>query len=121
MTTEREVIRQLVNALQEVEFSDTSGGEYMPKCPWCEERFKHDKECLLNKAIAAGEAELAKPAPVIPEGWKLVPIEATEEMLETGINYRLHTRIAKDWTWERDTNEIYKTMLAVAPKYQANL
>ena len=39
-----------------------------------------------DPAKAADELELivAKPAPIIPEGWKLVPIEPTEKMINEG-------------------------------------
>ena len=52
------------------------------------------------------------PAPVVPEGWQLVPVEPTEEMCEAGANAPLKVRQAEA-TW---IGVIYRAMLAAAPK-----
>lgn len=58
------------------------------------------------------EPEKASPAPV-PEGWKLVPAEPTDDML-------IATRLVladrgQPFVWGSDAAEIYRAMLAAAP------
>lgn len=55
----------------------------------------------------------AQPAPSIPEGWKLVPIEPTQEMTNHVIDERLEALVAGK---EHTFIDIYKAMLAAAPK-----
>lgn len=63
-------------------------------------------QCLVHEAIG----RFAKP--VVQEGWKLVPLEPTNEMAEVGVEARWRSCV-------RDANcvrTIYKAMLAAAPK-----
>ena len=51
------------------------------------------------------------PAPAVPEGWQLVPVEPTEVMLDA----------TNEHIWGRDTDQndmlfAYRAMLAAAPK-----
>ena len=60
----------------------------------------------------------AQPAPFIPEGWKLVPIEPTPEMKTAGIGvevYQASPPSTDSLTWE-EAAAIYAAMLAAAPK-----
>jgi len=50
---------------------------------------------------------LRQPAPAIPEGWRLVPLEPTPEMLA-------EMCLVEGWT-ERALKAIYQAMLAAAP------
>lgn len=53
----------------------------------------------------------AQPAPSVPEGWKLVPVEPTQEMINHVIKERLEALVA----WKEHTFiDIYKAMLAAA-------
>lgn len=62
----------------------------------------------LPERVAALKALAAQPSvPVMPDGWKLVPIEPTERMTEVG-------RIVDNYAL-RSTSSIYGVMLAVAP------
>ena len=69
---------------------------------------------LLTEAIAAEEAQKV----AVPQGWKLVPIEPTLEMLNAvdeyvgGSCYSCSKREASDDDCER----VYKAMLATAPQ-----
>lgn len=60
--------------------------------------------CIDYGAIATIRSVLQSNTPVIPEGWRLVPVEPTREM----------NRVA-DMTG--DAWDVYKAMLAAAPTY----
>ena len=74
---------------------------------------------LLAAAGAVTEAEHsaildAPPAPVVPEGWKLVPVEPTYGMVQAG------AKLVKDnIPYVTGTRAIYKEMLAAAPTVAA--
>ena len=55
----------------------------------------------------------AQPAPIIPEGWKLVPIEPTYEMLEAGEDTLIPTYTDTPVSVPFD---VYRAMLAAAPE-----
>ena len=55
----------------------------------------------------------AHPAPSIPEGWKLVPIEPTYEMLEAGEGALVPTHTD---TPVSVPDDVYRAMLAAAPE-----
>ena len=55
----------------------------------------------------------AQPAPSIPEGWKLVPIEPTYEMLEAGEDTLIPTYTDTPVSVPFD---VYRAMLAAAPE-----
>ena len=58
----------------------------------------------LNRKLAAGNS------PVIPDGWKLVPIDPTKDMLRAGQSVV--------WFW-LNTVHCYSKMLAAAPQQEA--
>ena len=55
----------------------------------------------------------AQPAPSIPEGWKLVPIEPTGEMINKVIDERLTALVSGK---DHSMLDIYHAMLAAAPE-----
>ena len=63
----------------------------------------------LEEAFNAGKQS----APSVPDGWKLVPIEPTQEMTNHVIDERLEALVAGK---EHTFIDIYKAMLAAAPK-----
>jgi hypothetical protein len=52
----------------------------------------------------------------VPEGWQLVPIEPTQEMVKAVENYRVETWDGGEWTSSKKAIGIYHDMLAAAPK-----
>ena len=54
----------------------------------------------------------AQPAPSVPEGWKLVPIEPTEDMMEAMTDFF----IAINGDCRKAFAQAYKAMLATAPE-----
>lgn len=76
-------------------------------------------------AVEAMRAVLEAVAPMlasarVPDGWQLVPIDPTDEMIEKGTDQH---ECAQGDPWytdlplsENDCNAIYKAMLAAAPK-----
>ena len=77
---------------------------------WFAARARNPDKITLEEAFAAGAR--AQPTPSVPEGWKLVPVEPTREMIDHVIDERLDALVAgKDHTFI----DIYKAMLAAAP------
>ena len=50
--------------------------------------------------------------------WVLVPRVPTKEMLDAGVDHRLHTAVGGNNKWPDDTAKLYTAMLAAAPKPQ---
>lgn len=90
-------------------------------------------ESLQNHAYEIGVGEgldallidlreaLEQPAPAVPHGWKLVPLEPTEQMAEAAENVCIGTDA--DWREEYITSygavEVYRAMLSAAPQAPA--
>ena len=78
------------------------------RCPLCKaegqspEVMRTCPECGSKDATLPG----AQPAPSVPEGWQLVPIEPTQEMLDAT-------------SWPNCAGTDYKKMLAAAPRSEA--
>ncbi len=70
-------------------------------------------DVILENDIAVWMADfvVAQPAPSIPEGWKLVPVEPTEKMKHAGRAAAWSNAVAYN-----ETRDIYKAMLAAAPE-----
>ena len=62
-----------------------------------------------GRVLSAGTAlYLAPPAPSVPDGWKLVPVEPTPEMMRSGMNVPIN-KAARH-------NAVYRSMLEAAPQ-----
>lgn len=62
-----------------------------------------------GRVLPAGTAlYLAPPAPSVPDGWKLVPVEPTPEMMRSGMNVPVN-KAARH-------NAVYRAMLKEAPQ-----
>ena len=74
----------------------------------------------LDGAIAAVEDNfaLAQPAPIIPEGWKLVPIEPTPKMMRAAQKADHDHGNHEEWLEYdgEDVKRVYRAMLAAAPE-----
>ena len=58
-----------------------------------------------------------QPKPVIPDGWKLVPVEPTDTMQQEAYNQVLFELLPyRQDTLEDIAGQIYRAMLAAAPK-----
>ena len=73
---------------------------------------------LLARIIALEEKidampQCTQPAPSVPEGWKLVPIEPTDEMINKVIDERLAALVSGK---DHSMLDIYRAMLAAAPE-----
>lgn len=55
----------------------------------------------------------AQPAPSVPDGWQLVPVEPTEEMIYKVIDERLAALVSGK---DHSLLDIYRAMLAASPK-----
>jgi hypothetical protein len=54
----------------------------------------------------------AAPQPAIPEGYALVPVEPTPEMLDRGVAFALNVTLSGDYTWSDYIADMYRHMLA---------
>jgi hypothetical protein len=92
----------------------TQAGKLMDEILKREMNFHHVCKAFneINAPTFMGEPKLAAPQQAIPSGWKLVPIEPTDEMKEKG------------WEAYRDSNkpapynmltDAYKAMLTASP------
>lgn len=52
-----------------------------------------------------------------PEGWQLVPVEPDCDMTQAGVNLALSAMISGAYPWPTYIRDMYKTMLASAPKF----
>ena len=76
-------------------------------------------EELLNNMKVKEAKQTIRAALATPVGWKLVPIEPTEEMLDA---YKVEDGDHSDWdTWLEwdggDATRLYKSMIAAAPPH----
>jgi hypothetical protein len=63
----------------------------------------------LNQSVQRLQQALAAhPSPAVPEGWKLVPVEPTIEMMEAG----------RKWAAVNQLGEVYRAMLSSSPPYK---
>lgn len=86
---------------------------------WYEENIGDENKPVREAAFSAWQASRRAPAAPVPQGWKLVPVEATQEMIEAWGNA---TELPEGMV-ERSDDEVnayaakrdWKAMLAVAP------
>ena len=95
MTTPTELLRQALEALEAMQME--------AKSRWCGLKIADD-------AIDNITAFLAAPAPAVPPGWKLVPVEPTPEMVKALLEAM--TIWVKEIGADQD---IYRAVLAAAP------
>ncbi len=67
----------------------------------------------MRAALESFAQTLGEPVDV-PDGWVLVPVEPTEEMLEQATTHDLNKRTAETDQWNRDT---WSFMLSAAPNH----
>ena len=53
----REQRDEAIALLEDCEFADNSGQEYMPACPICEKPLRHESDCRLGLFLAALKSE----------------------------------------------------------------
>ncbi|EEM8546729.1 hypothetical protein GI062_24825, partial [Salmonella enterica] len=76
-------------------------------------------ECSGCKATARICAELAGSSTVIPDGYALVPVEPTDEMIEAAMNCE-DVLFNSDESFCVQFGNIYEAMLAAAPQPEGN-
>jgi hypothetical protein len=75
----------------------------------------HPRDWALIKDALAYEAE-AKPAPAEPVGWKLVPVEPTQKMIERGRWDEFGEDCTRAYPAEEyRVRDVWEAMLAAAP------
>lgn len=53
----------------------------------------------------------------IPEGWRLVPVEPTAEMLDVAVSHALMVSLGGDYNWSAYMRDVWGRMLAAAPSF----
>jgi len=76
-------------------------------CTWAFSSWEDHLDACERKAFQDGKKAAEKEAQVVPEGWALVPMEFTSEMVKAWDGY---DRGDKNWS------DAYREMLAAAPK-----
>lgn len=105
------------------EATPTPQGEIARLGPTLEQRMPTDEEFSAALATALSSADRAARTPAgvrVPEGWKLVPVEPTEEMLGAGLRAKLEDGssafpgkdIIRSWD---NSQAVYRAMLAASP------
>ena len=74
-----------------------------------------DREAI-NRRIAALTTPPAKQQPAVPKGWKLVPVEPTQEMLDA-----FKHRYKEGDFWRERIHGAVAAMLAAAPEQKGNV
>lgn len=101
---------------------DTSSGwigstRTLPKEQWGN-NFREDPDCkghgVYMRCESCGRGEQQATAPSVPEGWKLVPIEATPEMIESGAAHQYGS--SSSYQNNLDAENTWDSMLATAPQ-----
>ena len=80
-------------------------------CPQCQQGFDPAEVTFGETHVYCGSPVTdspAPPAPVVPDGWKLVPVEPTDEMINAGCDASNAYRV--------DMDRSYQAMLAAAPE-----
>lgn len=96
----------LTNLIEQMEKAEPVAWWYKNKVNSLETITQQPPDRLVNPEAHRIIPLYSHPAPVIPEGWKLVPIDPTEAMLSIGLQsseYYFH---------------LYKAMLSAAPEYK---
>ena len=56
----------------------------------------------------------------VPEGWRLVPVEPTVEMLDVAISHALAVSLSRDYNWSAYMRDVWLRMVEVAPQQNRN-
>lgn len=92
-----EALRAAIEAAEKQEPVAIAGGEYPCNVIW-------------YAPVMAGTKLYTRPQPAIPDGWQLVPVEPTGEMLQAAFTYLEDIDFI--------ATGVYKAMLAAAPKQE---
>jgi hypothetical protein len=76
-------------------------------------RFR-DKDTSVGAALVLARTALSQPAEAVP-GWKLVPVEADDAMLDRAVAFALNVTITQGYGWTEYMRDLYRTLLAAAP------
>lgn len=83
-----------------------------------------DKQQLAAMGEHMREMEECKPEFKVPDGWKLVPTEPSEEMITSSVMSRIGAQTKEEldcnsgfWA-ARDCVAYYRLMIAAAPEYK---
>lgn len=68
----------------------------------------------VGNSTASHPVEQPAPVSVVPDGWKLVPIEPTGVMKDTGAFSALPVSCANAWT----AGDVWRAMVKAAPEYR---
>ncbi len=71
---------------------------------------------MLRAALAQSQPNYSG----IPKGWKLVPVEPTEEMLDRGVAFALQATVHGEKGWTNYVRSLFQTMIAAAPQPPAS-
>lgn len=64
------------------------------------------------------KARAAQPAPVVPEGYAVVPVEPTPAMLDVAVSHALMVSLSGDYNWSAYMRDVWLRMVAAAAPAQ---
>lgn len=60
------------------------------------------------------QASAAQPAPVVPDGYAIVPVEPTPEMLDVAVSHALMVSLSGDYNWSAYMRDVWLRMISAA-------
>lgn len=78
-------------------------------------RLLNDVDDDLHDEIAAAIVQACLPALSCPDGFRLVPVEPTQEMLDRAVAFALNVTLSGDYNWSAYMRDVWRTMLAASP------
>ena len=70
-------------------------------------------QSLMERMVEAAERGR------VPEGWKLVPVESTDAMLDVAVSFALCVQISGEYGWSRYMADVWRRMYSAAPSAPA--
>lgn len=68
----------------------------------------------VNSIFAGWQARAAMPLLAIPEGYALVPVEPTPEMLDVAVSFALNVTLSHENTWSAYMRNVWLRMTAAS-------
>ena len=78
-------------------------------------RLLNDVDDDLHDEIAAAIVQACLPALSCPDGFRLVPVEPTAEMLDRAVAFALNVTLSGEYNWSAYMRDVWRTMLAASP------
>jgi hypothetical protein len=92
--------------------------EVIDRVLWTSQATEQNKR-ILAEAIA--DSISAQPAPVVPDGYAIVPVEPTPEMLDVAVSHALMVSLSGDYNWSAYMRDVWLRMISAAAPAPAQM